>query len=265
MDKKIYRLLSWLNHSLSAGNTHGHGIHSPKLFDFVQYVIDSPYPYYDYRLLERYRQILLADNTILSITDYGTGVSGDRSVKSIAATSLATARQAQLVYRLVDYTHADNILELGTSLALTTAYMSRARKKTHITTVEGCEQIAARANKTLKDLKCDNVSLKIGNINDILEEVVQEMPKIDILYIDANHTSQAMQRYFSLCLPKMHDDTVVIVDDIYWSEDMTYGWRQICEHQSVTTAFNLYHCGWLFLDKHLPKKQYKLRIPHRFY
>ena len=260
MTNKAFQILSWLRHALTATNTHGHGIHSPRLFDLVQYVIDNPYNYYDYRILEQYRRLLLGEDTVINVTDYGTGVSGEKTVSRIAAGSLAPPQQAQLIYRIVEDMRPKHILELGTSLALTTAYMAKACGKATVTTLEGCGNIARRARQTLSDLKCHNVSVIEGNIDDTLKAVINRLPGIGILYIDANHTSEALIKYFNTCLPKLTERAIIIIDDIYWSEDMHNGWQCLTEHEKVTANIDLYHCGLLFLDPHLPRRTFKIRL-----
>lgn len=54
----------------------------------------------------------------------------------------------------------------------------------------------------------------------MLPEVLGNLPKLDIVFFDANHTYEATINYFEQCLPKAHSKTVFIFDDIHWSEEM---------------------------------------------
>lgn len=260
MNNKVYQILQYLRHSFSAVNSHGHGIHSPLLFDIVQYVIDAPYPYYIYSRLERYRRYLEDDATEIFVEDFGTGRSGRRTVASIARSSLAPQRQAQMLHRLVVDRRPQCVVELGTSLGLTTAYLATADSKASVVTFEGSREIAALAERTLGAFRCDNAEVVVGDIDITLPRRLKQLQQIDILYIDANHTGEAMQRYFGLCLPKMADSTIVVCDDIWWSEDMHLGWQRLTQHDRVTAAFDLYDCGMLFLDPHLQRKIFKLKL-----
>lgn len=260
MTNKAFQILSWLRHALTATNTHGHGIHSPRLFNIVQNVIDNPYPYYAFRDLERYRQVLLNDTTELNITDYGTGKSGRRTVAQVARTSLADKKQAQFIARLTADLQPENILELGTSLGLTTAYMATACGSARLVTMEGCANIAARAQKTLDTFKCSNTTIIVGDIDSTLQKTLDSTGSIDLLYIDANHTAEALCRYFDRCADKMSAKGIAIIDDIYWSEDMNSGWQQLTRHPKVTASFDLYRCGLLLTDPNLPRRTYKIRL-----
>src|SRR5690606_17020814 len=49
----------------------------------------------------------------------------------------------------------------------------------------------------------------------------------DLLYIDGNHQKEATLSYFEKLLPTVHNDSVMIFDDIHWSRDMEEAWEEI--------------------------------------
>lgn len=113
-----------------------HDVHSPFVFDLLNDVIRDETPFYIYDKIEALRARLLLDESILSVTDLGTG--GERNqkrslkVKYIAGTFLKSARCSQLLFRLVNHFHPKNILELGTSLGITTLYLASPYRKTRV-------------------------------------------------------------------------------------------------------------------------------------
>src|SRR5687767_3883061 len=117
----------FLHYYITAANGKGHGIHSPFVFDFVQKVLIDQHTYPAYKEVERLRELLLRDNTMLDVEDMGAGSTNgskrQRSVASIARTAVKGRKYAQLLYRIVRYYSPLNIVELGTSLGISTSYM----------------------------------------------------------------------------------------------------------------------------------------------
>src|SRR4029077_15378911 len=120
--------LKFFSYNLAAANGKGHGIHSPFVFDFITHVLNDSTEYPDYSKVESVRKRSLKDQTILTIEDHGAGSSSStsrvRSVSSIAKHAVKSKKYAQLLYRIAKYYHSNSIIELGTSLGITTSYLS---------------------------------------------------------------------------------------------------------------------------------------------
>jgi len=84
--------------------------------------------------------------------------------------------------------------------------------------------------------------------------------KIDLAYIDANHTYEATMRYADYLLPRLTEKGILVIDDIHYSEGMERAWEQLKSDPRVTSSMDLYHCGLLFVDKHYLKRHYRIRI-----
>ena len=118
--KSIYK---YYKHFISAKNTGGHGVHSPFMYQFTRYVLHEKHPFYIFDSIEKLRASLENDKRVLNITDFGTGINRTRSVSDIARKSLKSTRESQLLFRIAHYMKAVNILELGTSLGVTSTYL----------------------------------------------------------------------------------------------------------------------------------------------
>ncbi len=81
----------------------------------------------------------------------------------------------------------------------------------------------------------------------------------DVIFIDANHRSSAVLRYFELCLPHVHKNSIVIIDDIYWSDDMELAWQTIKNHPRATSTIDLFQMGIIFFNTDVNKMHYKMR------
>jgi len=249
----------FLFHFLTARNTGGFGIHSPYLFDFVRYVINEKNVYYVYADIENKRTKLLNNNALIHKTDFGTGESKTIKISEIAATSLCSSRKGRLLCQTVNYLKLNNILELGTSLGISTAYIAALSKSRKCITLEGCENTAQIAREVFSELKLTNIELITGDIDQTLNEALTKLSNVDFVYMDANHTFEATMRYFNLIVPFLNKNAVVILDDIYWSKEMKLAWEQIKIHPGVRSSFDLYQLGIAFFNPDLHKKNYKLR------
>ena len=272
----LYRLITKVWHSLSAWNTTGEGIHSPYLFEWVRMVMRDKNSYYAWEKIENERNKLLSDESEVEYVDYGTGVSvrgkvSRRLVCDIASTSLEPARYGKLLFRLVKWLgdkkrengeEGLRIIELGASLGVTTAYLAAADVKNEVVTYEGCPAVAKRAEKVWKQLGVHNVNCVVGNIDDTLFNmcISARACEVDVVFMDANHTKEATIRYFERILPLLHEKSVVVVDDIYYSPEMTAAWRWICAHDKVTSTIDMHKMGLVFFDPCFWHRNYKIRL-----
>lgn len=268
MKASVFRILSYIKHLLTAWNSTGEGIHSPWLFYIVRMLMRDENRYYCWSAIERRRHLLTECRDTISVTDYGTGGSPEgkemrRRVCDIARTQLESPKIAQLLFRLAVFLGSEEhraleILELGTSLGITTAYLASADSRNHVVTLEGSEAVAAIAEKNWRALGLKNIACETGKIDDTL--YIYARKKLDLVFIDANHTYDATMRYADYLLPRLTEKGILIVDDIYYSEEMARAWEALKADKRVTTSMDLYDAGLLFVDPHYLKKHYKIRI-----
>lgn len=257
---QFHRIYYYLVHFVTARNTKGFGIHSPYLFRFVRYIVLEKNPFYMYSTIEKQRHKLLNNNTVINKTDFGTGKSKKLKVSNIASKSLCKPRNGQLLHRIVNYLDLNNLLELGTSLGISTAYIACSSKNKQCITLEGCEQTAAIAQQTFNALNVTNIEILTGNIDTTIHTALSKLSTVDFVFIDANHSLQATMHYFELILPKLSEKAVIVFDDIYWSKEMKQAWLKIKENVHVTSTIDLYHFGIAFFNPDLHKQNYKIRF-----
>ncbi|MFM7838116.1 MAG: SAM-dependent methyltransferase, partial [Chitinophagaceae bacterium] len=158
--------LRYLEYWIGSQNGRGHGIHSPFVYELVTTVFRDSTAYDDYNRVEDLRAKLLKDPQLLSILDLGAGsrVSSStiRSISFLARHSAKPKKYAQLLFRLARYYQPRRIVELGTSLGLSTAYLALGASQSQVFTMEGCPDIAAAARKNFQQLSINNISLAVG-------------------------------------------------------------------------------------------------------
>lgn len=257
--KTAHRIYHFIRHQISAFHSGGHGVHSPYLFDFIQNVISEKLPYYCYESIERFRKVLLEDSRSVNITDWGTGNNRQTTIASIASTALKPTRQGQLLFRICEHYSYKKVLELGTSLGITTLYLASADKTISCVSVEGCPVLASEAKELHQLAGALNIRIKTLNLDTHLTGVIEEAGMQDLIFIDANHTYEALTKYFSQCVNFIHTNSIIVVDDPYWSEGMTRAWQEIKRHEKVTATIDLFHMGIVFFNPALAQRHYRIR------
>jgi predicted O-methyltransferase YrrM len=252
-------LYKYLCHFFTARNTGGYGVHSPYLFQFTRFALREKHAFYSFQSIERLRSALQKDNRVVHIADFGTGKDRSETISKIVDKAVQSSKYGQLLFRIVHYFKAQQVLELGTSLGITTAYLASVSTENTCISLEGSPEIAVMAKENLRKLKLSNVEIVVGNIDTTLAGVLAKTEKLDFVYFDANHRSQAVLNYFEQCLSKVHKQTVMVFDDIYWSADMEHAWGVIKNHQQVNATIDLFQLGIVFFNDDLHKKHYKMR------
>ncbi len=259
MYSKIKLALKYLQYYLTASNGKGHGMHSPFVFEFIKKVLNDEKNFYSFNQIEQQRQSLLNDKRKLSIEDFGAGSlinkTKERSIQSIAQSSLKSKKYAQLLFRIVNYYQPKTILELGTSLGITTAYLASAKNEAIVISMEGSSAVASVAKENFVKLKLNNIELVEGNFDVTLSSVISSLSLIDFAFVDGNHRYQPTINYFNQILSKANNDSIIILDDIHWSKEMEMAWEQIQQHNSVTMTIDLFFIGIVLLKKEFKVKQ----------
>ncbi len=251
---------------LTASNGKGHGMHSPFVFDFILQVLNNKSKNVPPSGIEALRKELLKDRTVLEIEDLGAGSrvnpSKQKTISQVAKAALKPKKYAQLLYRLVQHYQPQTVIELGTSLGLTTAYLAAANPRARIVTIEGSKAIAQKAQQNFKKLGLSNIQPLTGNFDDLLPTVIQTLseaegqPSIDLAYIDGNHRYQPTLQYFEQMLEKTTSHSILVFDDIHWSPEMEKAWEAVKSHPAVQYTIDVFFLGFVFFRKEFRVKQH---------
>ena len=253
-------LFKYLKYKLTASHKGGHGIHSPFVFKLLTEIIENFGQYYSYQEIEDLRIELQNDKRKIEITDLGAGskllTARSRKISDIAKKSSIKKTFGEMLFRLVNYFQPKTILELGTSLGLSTCYLAKANSRSKIFTIEGCPETAKIAKENFQKMEIKNVTQFIGNFNELLPQIIEEQKNIDFVFFDGNHAKQPTIEYFNLCLKAVNNNTVFIFDDIHWSEGMEEAWKVIQNNEKVKVTIDLFFMGLVFFRKEMQKENY---------
>ena len=252
--------IKYFNYWITASNGKGHGMHSPFVFEFITKILNDRTAYTEYEKVEALRDQLLNDTTVLEVEDFGAGSAIDkknkRSISSIAKNAAKPKKFGQLLFRMVKRYQPKTILELGTSLGITTSYLSLAKPDARLITMEGSKEIADVAKQNFNAIELKNVELIEGNFDNTLSSVVRGLPSVDFSFIDGNHQQEPTERYFKELLAKTNNDSVLVFDDIHWSSEMEAAWETIKKDAAVTCSIDLFFIGIVFFRKEFKEKQH---------
>lgn len=247
---------------LCSSNGKGHGIHSPFVFNFITSVLNDKRHYYAYDEIEQMRQSLYRDRSSIVVNDFGAGPSSgqreQRRICDIARSAAKPVKYAQLLHRIVNYYRLKSILELGTSLGISTAYMAKANPCAQIITCEGSDAIAAAAVGNFQKLGIGNTRVVEGNFDETLPVLLDHQTKFDLVFVDGNHRYEPTMRYFDWLKAAINPGGWIIFDDIHWSEEMEQAWEQIRQDPAVTTTIDLFFLGIVFVNPDFRHRQHFL-------
>jgi len=257
--KLLLRFLRYLLRSNSK-----FGVHSPFLYQLITEVFEDKTIYPAYQEVESLKAALLKNEQQIEVIDHGAGSRVDkgnlRSISRITKNTSKPTKYGRLLYRLVQYLKPDNVIELGTSMGLSAAYMAFARPESKIITIEGSPNIAKVAKKNFDDLNLPNVQLNQGTFDEILPKILRETGKTDFVFIDGNHRKAPTLNYFEQCLSRAVNDTCLVFDDIHWSEGMESAWEVIKHNRKVTLSVDLFFMGIIFFKEELTKQDFVIRF-----
>ncbi|WP_448104897.1 O-methyltransferase [Pedobacter panaciterrae] len=259
----VFNFISdYLKHRFTSKSRHG--THSPFVYKLTDKVIYDFKSKSEYKSIEAQRKKLFNDDSLVTVTDLGAGShlnkNRTKKVSQIAKNALKNPALAQLIYRLAKDNNPKAIIELGTCLGITTAYLSKACPEADVITIEGCPETAKVAHNNFKELDLENVELQVGNFDVLLPDVIAKAEKLDFVYIDGNHRKEATLNYFNWCLPKIHENSLLIFDDIYWSKGMKEAWQEIKNHPEVVVTIDLFWIGLVYFRKGQAKEHFKIKF-----
>jgi predicted O-methyltransferase YrrM len=253
----LYPFCAYLKYKRVASSKHG--VHSPFVFDLVTKTFPADQTDYTAFSAELWRNECLSSSEEINVTDFGTGTSGKRRIADIAKRAAKSPAAAQLLHRIVKRFAPKNILELGTSLGISTHYMYAGNPSANIITLEGCPQTAAKAHSCFSKYHV-NAKVVTGDFDTTLQTALDEIRSVDLVYIDGNHRKAPTLHYFSLLKKYSHNDSVLIFDDIHWSAEMEEALSEIKSDPDIHVSIDVFHFGIVFFRKEQVKEDFVLKF-----
>lgn len=133
----------------------------------------------------------------------------------------------QLIYRIAKDQQAVRVVELENGSAVTSAYLKAAV----------------------------DASQKDSAVN-----VTGNTEAIDLLYIGSCPNKSLLMSYFYEYLSKFHERSLLIIKDIYRSEELKEAWKEIKANEQVAITVDLFWIGLVYFRKGQAKEHFKIRF-----
>jgi predicted O-methyltransferase YrrM len=148
---------------------------------------------------------------------------------------------------------AQTILELGSCIGISGAYLASSPTCTRMLTIEASPAIARLAEKTLSDAGvASHASVLEGLFEDVLprifERLAAEQRTIDLAYVDGHHDEAATLHYVALIAPRLSRGGCIVLDDICLYREMWRAWTQLSAMPGVAAAIHVGRFGILVFD-----------------
>ncbi len=221
-----------------------HGVHSPFVYELIDKgftaQLDSDFK----EEIRSVRRQLKKDHRIIEVNDAGTGskvLGKHRKVSQIYSVSASKERKSRLLYQLVKHFHPENILELGTSLGVGTMSLCSGYEASHVISIDACKATQDVAIQLFKDRKKENVTFIHQKFDHFMDEYRGK--QFDLVFVDGHHSGEALLHYMDRLETMTHQDTIFILDDIRWSEDMQIAFRKIVNDPDYHVTLDLFDIG----------------------
>lgn len=222
---------------------------------------NNPAGYEKIRLLHRE---FGGNKALLHVKDLGAGsLSLDTNIRQagrLIRISSVSQETGRFLSCLTNSLNPAVIIELGTGAGISTMYMAIACPLCRIYSIEGSPEIADFAGRNLDRAGIRNVKIIKGSFSDILPEVLLQVQHPFFVYIDGDHRGEHLIEYFNAVLPSTSENTVIVLDDIRWSEPMEKAWEYIISQQEVSVSIDFFRMGVLFLKKDIKKRHFIVKF-----
>lgn len=238
-----------------------HGVHSPFVYTLMDEYLLQHHP--EIEAIELQRRELLKNNTPIQRTDFGAGsrrIQGEKStISRTVRFASSSKKEALAIANYCKYVQAKHILELGTNVGICTAYLAKVNPDATIYSIEGDPLLADQARELLTSLHC-NAEVITGTFEEKLPLLLEHSSPIDVAIIDGNHRYSPTMNYIEQILPHLSENGSIIIDDIYWSKEMTEAWIDICQIDSFNLAMDFMKFGIVKKSQRKEREYFRLRL-----
>ncbi len=99
--------------------------------------------------------------------------------------------------------------------------------------------------------------MKNSTFQDYFKEPNKEL--FDLVFIDGHHDGNSLIEYLRLLEKNTHNDTIFILDDIRWSNDMFSAWKKISSDKQYHLTIDFFKMGLLIRQETKQKEHFVLR------
>lgn len=178
------------------------------------------------------------------------------SFKKLAMETSLSKQQGIFVMLCANESKAKTILELGSCVGVGSAYLASSEHCLDFYTVEGSSELAAVAEKSIKEIRSGPFRVCNALFDEALDELLPTMSiGIDMVWIDGHHEKLATLYYLNRLKPYLNCGAMVLFDDIYWSDDMLEAWKEVQKEPGFSDCVSLGSLGVCLWDNSFEKSR----------
>jgi predicted O-methyltransferase YrrM len=80
----------------------------------------------------------------------------------------------------------------------------------------------------------------------------------DLVYIDGHHEGKALRNYLDQIMPFTHEQTLFLLDDIRWNDDMFKAWNELISDERFHVSIDFFRMGMLSQRNSQAKEHFTL-------
>lgn len=154
--------------------------------------------------------------------------------------------QGLVLYHLARHVQARSVLELGTCVGISGAYLAAALPGGRLRSLEGHADRAEVARDTWRRLGLDHAEVVTGRFHRTLDDALTAGP-YDLIHIDGDHDGDATIDYVRQIAAACRPGALLVLDDVDWSSGMRQAWRELRTHLRSSATGDLGRVGCILL------------------
>ena len=264
MISRFYYAIKYIKYWFFASHKKGHGIHSPFVYALVNKVFNNKKNSIELEKIYAILSDYLKNTKKITLDEHGAKTQfrsrENLSIRKIIKQSAIPKKYGRLLYNLAGYFKPESILELGTSVGISTAFIGSAPKNSEFITIDASEAKLNVAKEIANRLDLNKIQFIHGNFDEVLDSALLKINNLDFVFFDGNHRKEPTLRYFQSCLEKAHNNSVFIFDDIHWSNEMEEAWNEIKRNKKVRVSIDIFRMGIVFFRSELSFQHFVIKF-----
>lgn len=181
----------------------------------------------------------LVDGTLESAAPWDEGI-------TIAQASSASRapKHARYLYGLIRAARPNRVLELGTNLGISGAYIAAALAANGdggaLVTMDRSGYRQRLAGRVIDAIGLSNVEFVLGDFEETFETTMASRGPFDFAFIDGNHQLEPTLHYANAVCQQAGGPVDLVFDDIRWSDGMIEAWHRLSVDSRMSAALDLH-------------------------
>ncbi len=236
---------------------HGHGVHSPFVYQLITNTINVQENYYFYDKIRSIAEGLKSNNHKIAYSVHGEQTK--RKPVAHISQAFCSNKKAELLFRLAKERGANRQLHIGSSFGLDSVALSGFSRNCTIDIVEENPEILPITQKNISAILPAHTHFFTDLPSDSLQTLSKEQP-YDLIYISRLNELQDATWLTDKIHTALKTDGVLIIDGIHANKQGKKLWELLCKNPDFTISIDLYHLGLLYFMPLMNKKNYNAYI-----